>query len=84
MVALCIPVQAIIYTIQILKRVLSSCVNLTELGFTFTIQTQSPDIEFFLCAPQCLSWSSPLSFALRCPFDGCSDDGFGGHAADMF
>ena len=28
-------------------------------------------------------WSSPLSLALRCPSEGCSGDGVGGHAVDM-
>ena len=31
--------------------------------------------------PPCISWSSPLT--LRCPHEGCSGDGVGGHTADM-
>ena len=45
------------------------------------VETQSPDIGVFLHgAPPFISWSSPLSPALRCPSEGCSGDGVGGHA----
>ena len=48
------------------------------------VETQSTDIEVFLHgALPCLSWSTPTSLALRCPSEGCSGDGAGGHAADM-
>ena len=48
------------------------------------VETQSPDIEVLLhVGPPCLSWSSSLSLALRCPSEGCSGDGVGGHAVDM-
>ena len=43
------------------------------------VETQSPDIEVFHNGLlPCLFWSSHLSLAMRCPFEGCCGDGVGG------